>query len=435
MMEKTIPSSVLRLNKRNLIYVFCTGAIFLAQLSENYDSQVYMGLGYGVIIVCSFFCAENDILGMILFLLPDNRLFDIGGISIQLYLMGLYIVKYTLIRKRKIFKNVFLWALLLSIYSLSYITGGIGNVLLGLKVALMIIFYTVYLSNSEMNKVFYEIIIKYAVYGLFTSFVVAVMVDSSILSLSRVYLSDDSNQNMFGILGAILFSHSLMSYFQYSEKKYILYGLMSISCALISTSRTALLAVGFSVIWCLIVKQKGKNIGVRKALIFTLISVFIIGIILGQIEISYVTKLIDRIVNPRRGDISNGRFTLWAKYIEILKTDMKILVFGNGSALIEGVTTLTDTTRSLVAHNLVIEQMVMYGLVGNIIVVGLYLSSYKKLKKQFSANKIGFAYALNIIIVFVVGIFSHLLTSVLVTTELYLGIIQYLSFRENKALN
>ena len=43
-------------------------------------------------------------------------------------------------------------------------------------------------------------------------------------------------------------------------------------------------------------------------------------------------------------------------------------------------------------------------------------------------------YIIGILLVFVAGMFSHIITSVLVTTELYLGLMQYLALnmKENK---
>lgn len=428
-----------KIGNNQITIIVCIIVVFLAQLSERIDNDYLMYIGYSLVTIWSFKCDSKSILGMAIFLLSDNSILDIGGISIQLVLILVYCIKFAISGKRGFHKYTLIMGIVIAVYSFIYKDLGMSYMLQGAKLGLMIVVLTeIFIDKEIMSLEGYEAIINYAVIGLVSSVVLAIVVNPSILLAGRVALSEESNWNLLGILAAILFSHCFSSYFVINKRKYILYALAMIVCAIISTSRTALVIIGVSVIWGILFlnskNKKGKTLS-KKIFIISIIIAFIALLINGMIESDFINKLIDRIVNPRRGDISNGRFTLWERYINYLLNNRDVLIWGHGSPLIEGITTLTSNI-SVVAHNMYIEQLVMYGIVGNIIVTALYMLSYRRIKmemqKEYLLKKHRTRYIINIVIIFICGMFSHLLTSVLVTMELYLGIMQYLIFSSEK---
>ena len=118
-----------------------------------------------------------------------------------------------------------------------------------------------------------------------------------------------------------------------------------------------------------------------------------------------------------------------------MKTHTEILWLGYGGTLIEGITTQTSSVSNM-AHNMLIEQITMYGIIGTILVLLLYISSAMRIRRSVNdvLKKCKIKYAVCIILVFAAGMVSHIITSVLVTTELYLGIMQFfvLSMKGNK---
>lgn len=420
----------IRCNEEHLTAIICTIVVFLAQISEKNHSTIIMMIAYSIALIWAFISAPPMLMAMNLFFLSDNSILNVGGISIQLLIMCIYIARFSLLRKGAVYGMTFLAGLAIAGYSIIYIDLGIGYVLQGMKLAVMIVFMTEYLSEKHaMTKKNYERQISFAIIGVFLSVVAAICVKPTMLLSSRIALSEESNWNLLGILSALLFAHSFMMCFveKKSGMKYILYSFLMAACALLSTSRTALLVITVSVVWTLLFVNENGTMA-RKGLIFITIIVFLALLVTGTIQISYVDKLVDRIINPRRGDISNGRFTLWIGYIDYLKEHSRTLLFGYGRTMIEGITTKTNA-KSIMAHNIFIEQITMYGFFGTGIVVVLYLSSIKRILHSAKKRIIVFkkSYIIGVLLVFVAGMFSHVLTSVLVTTELYLGLMQHIA--------
>lgn len=424
-------------NVEQITMIVCTIVVLLAQISEKSHSNAIMMIGYLMALLLAFVSDQPMLMAMNLFFLSDNSILDVGGISIQLVIMCIYLIRFSVLRRGAVYGKTFFAGLLIAAYSIIYVDLGVGYVLQGIKLAVMIIFMTEYLSEEgAMTKGNYEKQLSFAVLGVFLSVVAAICVNPAMLLSSRIALSEDSNWNLLGILSALLFSHSFMMCFaeRAHGNRYILYSVFMAICALISTSRTALLVAAIGAVWTLLFINENGTVA-RKGMIFLVIIIFLALLANGTIQISFVDKLVDRIVNPRRGDVSNGRFTLWTGYIEYLKTHKKVLWFGYGRTLIEGITTTTSTMSNM-AHNMFIEQLTMYGIAGTLIVVALYISSIKRIAHTVCGRiaHMEKKYIIGILLVFVAGMFSHIITSVLVTTELYLGLMQYLTLnmKENK---
>lgn len=419
-----------KINLRSLMLdIFLILMIALAQFSIKMDKIYLVYLADVFIIFFAFFCKKEVICSMMLFLLTDNRIFEIKGISIQLFLIIIYLLKFSL--RENFNKKLLLMCILFSCYCfLYYIYGGLLFAIQGIKLSLIILFLTSFFSDkSFININSYKFIIDVCFKGVVYSIIIAILINPSMLDSGRFSLSSDSNWNLLGIFSGLIFSHSFIYYYLSKEKKYMMFSIIMLVCTLLTTSRTAFLVIVLSLLWVFLLFNSKKSDFKKKAILLLLIFIIFILIILNFIHFSYLDKLIDRIIFPRRGDISNGRFTLWTLYLKYLFNHTLILLFGFGTPLVNGITTLTNS-NSFVAHNMYIEQTVMYGLIGNFLIILIYLCSYKIIKHSFietyKVNKLNIKFAINIVLIFIVGLFSHLLTSVLVTFELYLGIYEFL---------
>lgn len=422
----------LRLNKEKLTILICTITIFLAQVSERTGLFYYLVLGYGLSLAWGLFCNAHMLAGMILFFLADNNILDIGGVAIQLILMCIYLLRCCFLKRRPIYMYTLIAGIAIALYSLQFINLGLGDVLQGAKLAVMVIFYTEYMGNEQSASwKNYENLLTFAVVGVVVSIIAAILVNPSILSASRFALSDESNWNLLGILSALLFCHCFMMYFivRQNTTKYFIFSAVMIACSLLTTSRTALLVNVVGAIWILmfIKKNKSKN---RKVLVIFVLIVFALLLFTGMLRISYVDKLIDRIVHPRGGDITNGRLALWSYFIHYLMTHPSTLLLGRGTTMAAEGIAMNGGVYYWMAHNIALEQLYMYGILGTLIILFLYVFSFRRIircARRYARIHFRWKYIITILLVFLAGMFSHIITSVLVTTELYLGFMQYLN--------
>ena len=419
-----------------LTILICSIAILFAQIGERKNSELLVAIGFAAVASWSFLCEKKYTLAIILFLIPDNSLLELGGISIQLIVMAAFLVRGA--KEGGFHKNTIIAGLLISLYSVIYISIGVGYVLLGVKLALMIQFFTEYYRRYTPDAKVYKDLLLFSVLGDALSIGFAILTNPDFFNASRIALSENSNWNLLGIWSALLFSHCFALYFIYGKKCYLMYSALMLVSSLLTTSRTAVVVLVFCGLWTIFFINK-KNAFLKKAVIIVVIALVAFLVIFGYLHITYLDKIIDRIINPRRGDISNGRFTLWMKYINYLIDNKDVLLFGYGTATVPGMTTLTGGEKSYMAHNMLIEQITMYGIVGTLFVFNLYRTSIRAIKKAYSRKFVkiskSWVYAVNILAVFVAGMFSHVITSVFVTTELFLGFLFYYSMSYKGEIN
>ena len=425
--EASKRKSIFILDEQRICFLLGIVAVFLAQFSQRTGSNSYMYAAYFLIVGWSLICKLDLLFPVALFLLVDNNILEIGGVSVQLSIMMIYMCRSLFVYHEKLHRMTIVFAVMISLYSLIYYNLGFTYVLYGLRLALVVVFYTEFICiKSNGTRESYDRMLSFAVWGLFFSFFIALLVNRQILEQSRLSISVGGAWNLVGILAAVLFTHSLMMYFTYEKVVYLLYTGISFVVSIMSTSRTALLILAVSFVWVFLFARKNSARAVLKRLIIlSVVALAIYLIVSGTVQIGIVNKLIDRIINPRRGDVSNGRFTLWSQYTAFIFNDPVVLIFGYGSTGVKGLSTIAT-----VPHNMYIEQLLMYGIVGNIIVFFLYFNSFKYSirthKFNFGYSKLNFRYILPILVIFVIGMFSHVLTSVFVTTKLFLGLIQFL---------
>ena len=425
--EASKRKSIFILDEQRICFLLGVAAVFLAQFSQRTGSNYYMYAAYFMIVGWCLICKLDLLFPVALFLLVDNNILEIGGVSVQLSIMMIYLCRSLFIYHEKLHRMTIVFAALITFYSLIYYNLGFTYVLYGLRLAIVIVFYTEFLCiKSNGIKEAYDRMLGFAVWGLFFSFFIALLVNRQILEQSRLSISVGGAWNLVGVLAAVLFTHSLMMYFSYEKMNYLLYTGITLVISIMSTSRTALLVLVISFIWIfLFAKKKSASSILKRLVIISVVTIVVYLIVSGTVQIGIVNKLMDRIVNPRRGDISNGRFTLWSQYTAFIFNDPTVLIFGYGSTGVKGLSTIAT-----VPHNMYIEQLLMYGIVGNIIVFFLYYNAFKysirEHKFNFGYKRLNMRYVLPILIIFVVGFFSHVLTSVFVTSELFLGLIQML---------
>ena len=128
----------------------------------------------------------------------------------------------------------------------------------------------------------------------------------------------------------------------------------------------------------------------------------------------YIDRLIYRMQRLEDNDISNGRFELWDLYLNIFRENSSILWLGGMDYTKFGI--------EMVAHNMIIEQLAAYGIIGSFILFILYLNIFLNIKiKSNSTIRIVSAGVIPLLSFLIISMFSHTLLGVPQTIMLYIS--------------
>ena len=109
-----------------------------------------------------------------------------------------------------------------------------------------------------------------------------------------------------------------------------------------------------------------------------IVTLFVIGII-GAVFLvknsnfisDYWDSIMYRITKLQAVDVSNGRYELWKEYLDLFHQQPKYLWLGGLAVGTNGI--------ELVAHNMIIEQIAAYGIIGSVILIFLYITVLRRL--------------------------------------------------------
>ena len=417
--------NVKELTKVNIdmkVLIICSIAMCIAQIGEIKNSNIYITLAFSFIAITAVFSSYKQLLPMTLFLLAVNRMFTINGISVQFVIIVIFCFKYYIFRRNRIDLRLTLLSLMFLIYSIQYLYFDDVQIFFQSIKAIILLYFCAGAFNSSREEdpvVTYKEIIFYAIVGVLVSFAITIIIQPSVLSGGRLALSDESNENALGILSGILFSHCLLLYAKETKgTRYLILGMLLALIGFLTGSRTFFVVFALAISWIVLpvlVNNKNSYRGRVLILVFFISIVFYFS--LNNYD-SVIMRLIDRFINPRRNDISNGRFEIWNLYLTILKSNIQYLLFGIGSYEKLGI--------SHMAHNMYIEQITMFGIVGNLIIIMIYKRVCKIIKSFYklshTSKRLNIYFYLPILSIFLAGFFSHIFISITNTLLYFLGL-------------
>ena len=112
---------------------------------------------------------------------------------------------------------------------------------------------------------------------------------------------------------------------------------------------------------------------------------------------------IDRVLNPKGGDVSSGRSALWLSYLNAFLKDPTALMLGKGVY-----NTQEQYDLDQVAHNSIIETVAAVGLIGLMLFLNMFYVFYSFYKKNIvRINKVNFIIYLPLVIIFINGMTQH----------------------------
>lgn len=178
-----------------------------------------------------------------------------------------------------------------------------------------------------------------------------------------------NNSNIYGMSCSLAVSYIMLGTIDKGFRiKDILLVMGLILIIFLTKSRGALLVLSLgTIVWLFKSRMRFRSV-VALALIALLIPIIFPSLLDG---------LLNRILNPRQGDISGGRIVLMTHYVSVILSDSSILLFGVGHANV-----MADFNVDQLAHNGFIEVIAASG----VILLALYLLIFYDFSKRVNSK-------------------------------------------------
>lgn len=325
-----------------------------------------------VLVMIVIFNKASSVMAIILLLMPiADKTKVIGTATIPMILSVVFTVKELprLFRELKMNKWIFVIVALLVYSSIVYLVNGTtGQLMITVKLFAYSTVVKVYIDDCVgAKKTYGEIfanVVRILGLGFIISFAKALLFDQAISSGQRLTFSDSTMVNSIGIQSAFAaISLILLKMLGFAKKTDLLLFLVVLAVLFLTMSRTAIMMILVAAVLFLIVELlKGKIIRTIIVIAVSVVGVMLLAII--PYTNNLFTSSIDRFEVE---DLSNGRYEIWEKTSLELRNNKKYLLFGAGSYNKLEVTGRKNDT--IMAHNFVLETIVIYGLVGMFVLI------------------------------------------------------------------
>ncbi len=411
--------------KKSKIVFVLLAAVLIAQICEVYNISSLKFVGAFLIIIYSFFVDEQTTLYILMFIMPTNRLFTFWGISVNLMVIVIFFIKY-FSGKNKRHSELLFSCLIFFIYTIFYFYrfSSASEMLQAIKTFMLLFFcLEIFSKKSEELLDLYKNAVMFLSIGLTSQVFVSVITNPNIQALKRLALSNDSNSNALAIICSYAIAQIVTmwnsKHINNENYLFILFVLISL-IGIYTQSRIFIISFIISMAWLMLpgCKKYFSKISKGWAVVFLIaVGIYYFLFISDGVISEKMWGAINRILDPSRGDVTNGRIEIWQYYIGIFKSDITILLFGVGNEY-------NRVGIPIMAHNALIEQISAFGLVGSFFVFISYLKVsrliIKKLLYNYSFS--GYYNILPILIVLSSGMFSHSFMSINATLQIFLGI-------------
>lgn len=359
-------------------------ALLNSGISSASTYGCYLLIGWAV------FLSVDDLLCLIAITLPLGNIFKFtGGFTAIPFLILLYIIKSLSNKRCRINEYAarpMLWTFVLLFMSLITSTAHYLSALAIFPFYLDVFFIIItrnlnHIDREEMyTKVSFFFVIGTLMVCLGTMIFPAV---SRTISNIGIYSKSNAGFSSTWDFGRSLsISIAFIAVVLLKYKKRILLNTLIIIVMLyflIQCGRFSML-LGLGALLLTIPFVYGANKPVRIRLILTFFMLLFI-IIVGYFLFNYVYSSMIEIRGI--GATDNGRFDIWRQYIQYLKNNTSIAAFGTGGGTISDVASSLGTVT---AHNIVLEKVVEFGIIGIILLLIFFRELYRGTAKQFYRN-------------------------------------------------
>ncbi|CYX69608.1 TPA: O-antigen ligase family protein [Streptococcus suis] len=397
--------------------------IFLGQIALKNDSNAILLIALIMVGFAAAILPQDNLMPFMLCMIAPNRLLTYGSISapIIIILVALFKGNRYLHQPKKFFLSS------MALIGYTIITLFIGESLIfdAIKIVAVLLFFIMYTNCQDIHTSY----VRYTVFcslGCLLSAGITLLINKNSISEAGRFTIKGSGQNVLGILCAIMAINLLVIVLNYVNKKKLFYVFLStILCGIgfLTGSRSFLLAIGtgiFGLVIMMMVKLDFK----RLFKIGFIISLVTFGAIFAVKFSSFINNYWDlimyRVTKLQNVDVSNGRFDLWEQYITIFREQPIYFWFGGLS--------IDDSQVQYVAHNMIIEQIASFGVIGSIFILNLYISAVLVIKKYSKCDIKIFSFTVVPLIAFLgSSMVSHTILGIPQTTMLFLCIFSLFS--------
>jgi O-antigen ligase len=332
-------------------------------------------LGIGFFLISFIFFKRLEILYLLIFLIPNQRLLVLEGSSISILNFGfiyLFLTLFITSSKPKLSNNLKGIILFLLFYStfLLVLRNSFVELILIIKFIIIMVVLIIEFEKAKSKKV-NDAILSF-VYGVFTFVILSLLFKSS--EQTGRFDTEFNEPNYIGTICSFGLSLFLViSQRIHFNKIFIFFITISISVlGLITQSRAFLLSITIIAVFFLVLKFKRKFIVTLGAIIISIIF-FASSFMRFYYNSNTLQALTSRVINPKNGDISGGRSGLWDVYYDILTTNSESLFFGVGNNAME------IFNLEQVAHNAILEDLLTFGLLGTAVVYWFLVLVFRKM--------------------------------------------------------
>lgn len=406
------------------ILLFSAVIIFLGQIASNNSSNAILLVALVMAAFTAFILPENALMPFMLCMIAPNRLLTYGPISAPtiIMLVGLFKNINGCLRQPKKF---FLSSMALIGYTI--ITTFIGESLIvdAIKIVVVLLFFIIYTDCENIHTSY----VRYTIFcslGCLLSAGIALLINPSSISDAGRFTLTSSGENVLGILCAIMAINILVIVLNYSNKNKLLYLFLSaMLCGIgfLTGSRSFLLAIGMGIVGLLImiiVKLDLKNLFKIGLIISVAALAALFAFKFSDFINNYWSLIMYRITKLQNMDVSNGRFDLWEQYITIFNEHPVYFWLGGLG--------MGDFGLQYVAHNMIIEQIASYGVIGSVFIFAMYASAVFAIKMYSNCDIKIFSFSIIPLVVFLgSSMVSHTILGIPQTTMLFLCIFSLFS--------
>lgn len=409
----------MKLNKTQCTIFVSLIIILIGQLSNIVGGNAVLIFSIIITGIYSLICPKDQLLNLTLLLIASNRVLTIGGISAPTVVMMMGVFRLLLNNNLKLRKSMVVAIIIL--YAFSFITylNGYSQLLQTTKILIVILFIRNYMGCFSINDM-YSNCLEMCTIGCIITCILSILINpSTFYGNTRFSLTDGGGENVLGILcsmNAINLIICILNSKKINKIKYYIYTIFLIIICFITGSRSAIAILGISVFLLIIITSFNLRIKTLVKLLICLLLLIVFFLLLyinNDVFSTFIDSLIYRSQKLANVDISNGRFELWIQYINIFKNNIRFVLFGGLNYYSYGI--------ELVAHNMIIEQIAAYGILGSIVLIYLYLDTFREMKLKFKGNsKMNYIQIIPLTVFIMISMVSHSLLGVPQTMILYI---------------
>lgn len=419
----------LRWDENSGIMLALSGAIVLAGISERFHTSYLEYISILIVVVLLLNKSQKYFIYAIVFLMAGADLMTLSGIGIPTILAIVSVLKEIFWYRRPVNRRFLISCLAVLLYSVLFLLqGDLYAFAMLAKVVVLLYCMIASICDAEDLTAHVKLMVGYLVVGTSVTVVSALVIHPYFLRGMRWAISENTGVNLTAVVLGLMFTICLIWFVKEKNTATLYVGAIVAALGVLLTgSRAGILLVGVSVAWTMLYVLAFGNVKLKKYFLTLAVAALIalvIFIILNAGVRETLLYMVKKIVSPKGGDISNGRFTLWEEYINTWGKDTFWIFWGAG--------TYTNMGFKSMAHNMIIEQLTQLGIIGNILIINLYYITYVTIKKNWNKKMQRMSYsftpAVLVINIFVAGMTGHSFLSIINTTIFWLGVLLMFAF-------